>query len=37
MHGGRPVRSALLGHGHQKISEDDIRSVVDVLRGDYLT
>ena len=37
MHGGRPVRSALLGYGHQKISEDDIRSVVDVLRGDYLT
>lgn len=37
IYGGEPVRSVPLGYGHQNISEDDIRSVVDVLRSDYLT
>ena len=31
------VRDDLLGYGHQDVSEDDIRAVVDVLRSDFLT
>ncbi|MBI4789811.1 MAG: UDP-4-amino-4,6-dideoxy-N-acetyl-beta-L-altrosamine transaminase [Chloroflexi bacterium] len=35
--GGRPVRDTLLPYGHQSIDEDDVRAVVAVLRGDWLT
>jgi perosamine synthetase len=35
--GGTPVRSTLLPYGRQSIAEDDIQSVVDVLRSDWLT
>ena len=35
--GGAPVRRKLLPYGHQSVDEEDIRAVVDVLRGDWLT
>lgn len=35
--GGLPVREKKLYYGHQFIEEDDIRAVIDVLQGDYLT
>lgn len=37
INGGTPVRSTMLGYGHQCISDADIASVVDVLKSDYLT
>src|SRR5271155_4853864 len=37
LEGGSPVRTNLLPYGHQSISEEDIQSVVDVLRSDWLT
>ncbi len=35
--GGTPVRETLLPYGRQSIEEDDIASVVEVLRSDWLT
>jgi perosamine synthetase len=35
--GGTPVRKSLLPYGRQSISEEDIQSVTDVLRSDWLT
>ncbi|PJZ02009.1 MULTISPECIES: UDP-4-amino-4,6-dideoxy-N-acetyl-beta-L-altrosamine transaminase [Bacillus] len=35
--GGKPVRDSYLPYGRQCLDEEDIQSVVDVLRGDYLT
>ena len=35
--GGEPVRSFLLPYGHQVIDDDDVNSVIDVLRSDFLT
>lgn len=35
--GGAPVRSEVLGYGHQDVSDADVQSVVDALRSDYLT
>ncbi|MCY8235934.1 UDP-4-amino-4,6-dideoxy-N-acetyl-beta-L-altrosamine transaminase [Bacillus inaquosorum] len=35
--GGKPVRDSYLPYGRQWLDEEDIQSVVDVLRGDYLT
>ena len=35
--GGKPVRGELLPYSHQWIDEDDIASVVEVLRSDWLT
>ncbi|HTU40093.1 MAG TPA: DegT/DnrJ/EryC1/StrS family aminotransferase, partial [Candidatus Aquilonibacter sp.] len=35
--GGTPVRDTLLPYGRQSIDEEDIQSVVDVLRSDWLT
>ncbi len=35
--GGTPVRQALLPYGRQTVDEDDVRIVVEVLRGDWLT
>jgi UDP-4-amino-4,6-dideoxy-N-acetyl-beta-L-altrosamine transaminase len=35
--GGRPVRDSLLPYGRQSLDEDDIRSVVDTLRLDWIT
>ncbi len=37
IHGGTPVRSMTLPYARQSISEEDIQSVVDVLRSDWLT
>lgn len=37
IHGGAPVRDKKLYYGHQCIDEEDIKAVVNVLRGDYLT
>jgi perosamine synthetase len=35
--GGTPVRNTLLPYGRQSIQDDDIQSVVDALRSDWLT
>ncbi len=35
--GGQPIRPNPLPYGHQVIDEDDIQTVVDVLRSDWLT
>jgi perosamine synthetase len=35
--GGRPIRETYLSYGKQSIDDDDIASLVDVLKGDYLT
>ncbi|MGC2491173.1 MAG: hypothetical protein WA412_21020 [Candidatus Sulfotelmatobacter sp.] len=35
--GGTPVRKTMLPYGRQSISEEDIQTVVDVLRSDWLT
>ncbi|MCR4991256.1 MAG: UDP-4-amino-4,6-dideoxy-N-acetyl-beta-L-altrosamine transaminase [Lachnospiraceae bacterium] len=35
--GGTPIRKTPIYYGHQYIDEDDVSSVVDVLRSDYLT
>ncbi|MCY6353993.1 UDP-4-amino-4,6-dideoxy-N-acetyl-beta-L-altrosamine transaminase [Clostridium sp. ZS2-4] len=37
IHGGNPVRNTYLSYGKQHIDDEDIQSVVDVLKGDYLT
>lgn len=35
--GGTPVRQTLLPYGRQSIDEEDIKAVVEVLKGDYVT
>jgi perosamine synthetase len=35
--GGRPVRSSILPYGHQWIDDDDIASVVEVLKSAWIT
>jgi len=35
--GGRPIRKEYLSYGKQSIDDKDIQSVVEVLKGDYLT
>lgn len=35
--GGSPVRASLLPYGHQWLDEEDISTVVEVLRSDWLT
>lgn len=37
INGGRPIRSGLLPYGHQWIDEEDIASVVEVLKSDWIT
>ena len=37
INGGTPVRKTLLPYGRQRLDEDDIQAVVDVLRSDWLT
>jgi hypothetical protein len=37
INGGGPVRKKLLPYGQQWIDEDDIKSVSDVLRTDWIT
>jgi len=37
INGGKPVRSSILPYGHQWIDEEDIASVVEVLRSDWIT
>lgn len=35
--GGRPVRSDILPYGHQWVDDDDIASVINVLKSDWIT
>ncbi len=35
--GGKPVRNSPLPYGHQWLDDEDIASVVEVLKGDWLT
>lgn len=37
IYGGTPVRQNKLFYGHQCIDADDIKAVVEILKGDYLT
>lgn len=37
LYGGTPVRKTLLPYGRQKIDEEDINAVVEVLKSDYVT
>lgn len=37
INGGIPVRKKMINYGHQCIDEADIESVVEVLKGDWLT
>src|SRR5574341_435280 len=37
IHGGTPVRQALLPYGHQNIDEQDIAAIIDVLHSEWLT
>lgn len=37
IHGGAPVRDALLPYGRQLVEDDDIAAVVESLRGDWIT
>lgn len=37
IHGGKAVRDSLLPYGKQWIDEEDIQTVVDTLKSDYLT
>lgn len=37
IYGGNPVRNQYLPYGRQYLDDDDIQSVVNVLRGDFLT
>ncbi|KEK23383.1 UDP-4-amino-4,6-dideoxy-N-acetyl-beta-L-altrosamine transaminase [Bacillus gaemokensis] len=37
IHGGKPVREVYLPYGQQQIDEHDIHSVINVLKGDFLT
>ena len=37
IHGGRPVRSALLPYGRHGLAEEDVQAVIAALRSDWLT
>ncbi len=37
LHGGAPVRAAMLPYGRHSVEEADVEAVVDVLRSDWLT
>jgi len=37
INGGKPVRDKLLPYGHQWIDEEDIKTVIEVLRSDWIT
>ena len=37
IHGGKPVRPAMLPYGRQSVNGDDIEAVVQTLRSDWLT
>ncbi len=37
INGGKPVRDKFLPYGHQWIDDEDIESVVEVLKGDWIT
>ncbi len=37
LQGGTPVRETLLPYGRQSLDDEDVRSVVEVLRSDWLT
>jgi perosamine synthetase len=35
--GGKPIRNSILPYGHQWIDEEDIASVIEVLKSDWIT
>lgn len=37
IHGGKPVRSSPLPYGHHSIEDEDIESVIQVLRSGWIT
>ncbi|KYH34826.1 UDP-4-amino-4,6-dideoxy-N-acetyl-beta-L-altrosamine transaminase [Clostridium tepidiprofundi DSM 19306] len=37
INGGKPIRETLLSYGKQCIDDEDIQSVIDVLKSDFLT
>jgi len=37
INGGKPVRSKFLPYGHQWINDEDIKSVIEVLKSDWIT
>jgi perosamine synthetase len=37
IYGGRPTRETLLPYGHQRIDDEDINAVIEVLRSDWIT
>ncbi len=37
INGGKPIRDKLLPYGHQWIDEEDVKSVIEVLRSDWIT
>lgn len=37
IHGGTPIRDKYLAYGRQSIDDKDIESVINILKGDYLT
>jgi perosamine synthetase len=37
IHGGTPVREKMLPYGRQSLDDEDVQSVVEVLRSDWLT
>ena len=37
IHGGVPVRQAMLPYAQQWLGEDDVAAVLEVLRSDWLT
>lgn len=37
INGGRPVRNKFLPYGHQWIDDEDIKSVIEVLKSDWIT
>ena len=37
INGGKPLRNKFLPYGHQWIDDEDIKSVVEVLKSDWIT
>ncbi len=37
INGGKPVRNKFLSYGHQWIDDEDIKSVIEVLKSDWIT
>ena len=37
LNGGKPVRERFLPYGQQWIDDDDIKSVINILKSDFIT